>query len=862
LLVPLCGVAFVPATVKLNTSGTSGSDEGDGSGDSPSVYFRQDGEGSDGLEILYSTKQEEGSMKRYTATTIDKAITRLEEEKHAMEREVSILRDEVVSLARATLMERMGGVSSGDADQAQTPVDEQGQALNEEGLPFVDLVEPVAEGREGNDLVPITPLEREPMTKEARRHWMDTVLSRLEEDEITEQELNGRGGVGGEPSTPEQPSRVERATLHRRLSSAERPAPTKSVLKQTGPVAPPLPKFGSSGIRRGFLNLNPSSPAAVHSSDPINDWKPPQETAMSQSISSLQDEAGHGEGSASDSLDERMSRSADSLAREKAPQRNKKKTVRIQSPSRERKPSEAISVASSSSKAKSIRNSDDDMEDEAKSILELLGLDAIKGHPQAAGLYEALKDSEKMKELASKAEAARLTALEKEAQKPKKAAVSQKVTERTPTAKDYTKEMAANETGTRMGGFKKGFLNPRPSSTTAPTVSSSDLPSAPRISQGLSALERAAQSDQSVEEERVKNGLKPTVPHARPSKAFAEKLEAKKRGERNQKTGLSEEEGRVPERIGRVRFDDQHEEEEVKRSHSAHTPSSTRNSVETKLMEGSDAEDDDEDDGTLDSIGMSISEEYLDEDTVEALGYFSDEEFDPDIGFDEDDIIQSRPHFKGNGSEIANEDLRREYERVKATLGARSQNNNDLDDAEEDEDDYREGKDLSLPGNEEQGTARVSRFKQDRLKRALSGQNVVSNELGTGLEGAKNVGPRMLIPSIANVRFPTQGQDVVEGQELQLDGQDDEEDDQLEEIMRMRLSQSQQQDGVDYQTVKARRQPIAPPTIRAAEQNARILSKKRGQQSSIPRSTATATSPSPPPPPKKPSLFKTRMSQQ
>jgi hypothetical protein len=359
-------------------------------------------------------------------------------------------------------------------------------------------------------------------------------------------------------------------------------------------------------------------------------------------------------------------------------------------------------------------------------------------------------------------------------------------------------------------GFKRGFLNQSAKS------SISAVPAGPTISQGVSALDRATQSDAGLEQERMNKGLKPAVPHARPSKAFAEKMEAKRRGEEVARGEEGQEEEETPARMSKVRF----------------------GGLETKDDEG------EEEDESLDSIGMHISEEELDEDTVEALGYFSDEDYDPDIGLSDEEILLSRPQFNADGSEITNEELRGEYERIKATLGSSQYSNGavDIDDDDDDKDDFLEGPDLSLPNGGENST-KVSRFKQDRAKRALSGQSAISNELGTGLDKAQNIGPRMLIPSIANVRFPVQGHEAVEGQEVQLQGQDDEEEDDLEELMRQRLIQRDQ--ATINGSVSKSAEATMPPQIVSAK-------------SLNPEAQQAAPSA---PPAKKPSLFKSRMNE-
>lgn len=631
------------------------------------------------------------------------------------------------------------------------------------------------------------------MTKEERIKWMESLFSTFEEEERSQERDSG------DATTPVSSPSRQRPEAHRRLSSAERPAPPKSVLKQTGPLPLPIPKFGSSGFRRGFLNLNPSSPAAEHSSDPVEaiDFSQHEKGRHVRSSSSVDDSI---VSAAIDSRseDERMSRSMELPAKEGDQAKKKKKTVRILSPERNRGPAPKAPLIKSQ-KMKSVRDAEDDGQDEAASILELLGLDAIKDHPQAAGLYEALKDSERMEQLAQKADAARIAALKKEAGHVKKAAVSQTVRER---------PGSSVKAGRITSDFEGGFRNQ------SPKASASAIPTEPTISQGISALQRASQSDAGLEQERLDKGLKPAVPHARPSKAYAEKMEAKRKGEA---VARKIEEEEIPAKMSKVRFGD----------------------LEAGEEEGEEEKD------SVDSIGMHISEEELDEDTVEALGYFSDEDYDPDIGLSDEEIMQSRPQFNADGSEITNEELRKEYERIKATLGTSDHSNGgvaaDTFDDDNDEDDFLEGTDLSLHDGEETAT-KVSRFKQDRARRALSGQSATSNELGTGLDKVQNLGPRMLIPSIANIRFPVPDHKAVEGQEVQLQGKGDEEDDDLEELMRQRLHQRNQ--ATSNGSVKKPAEATMPPQVVSAK-----------SQHPIAQQAATSA------PAKKPSLFKTRMNQ-
>lgn len=822
-LAPLGRMAYLPGQVQQQGSS------------SPSLKVH-------GGRLAFGGKQAKGNL---VDIALSDCLGQLHVERQRLQQETVSLRDKLVKNARAMLVQHLEG-----GDDAP-PVNDEGQALNEEGLPFVDLTEVVA-NENVDDTTPrgrnaFVPLHREEKTKEERQAWMEQVLSDIDNGGNGSDTLKTSNRLESESGKPkEEPmTSAEPRPSYKRVASTERPAPIKSVLKPSTMPTSPLPKFGAAGIRRGFFNLNPSSPAAEHSSDPVENlrW---DEDPMSGSTSSL--------GSAS----ERLARSTDLGVSEG--QKKKKKSVRIQSPDARdcKPPSEAKRLMgpiqkASSSKRREIDAEDEGTEEEAAKIINLLGMDVLKGHPQYDAMVESTKAQEEANRIAAQEAAEKYPPL-----KPSTSldpAIRKDVVERQIEPQTAGKSARPSSNGKGPSAFKRNLmasakpLKPPPRSQKGEAFNSvEELPAGPRTSIGMSALERASQSDHTISKERTQQGLPAAVPHARPSKAYAEKLEARRRGEQgpNEGNAQSKQDGAKeedqPAKMSKVRFGTEDNGAVAVKVGTAATEASRLNSQPAPeqisigaYTSGDNERDSMESDGESDcssqeealrAMGLQTHDEELDDDTVDALGYFSDEDHDPDIGFDSDDLVEAAPNFASDSAAITDEELRREYERTKAAV-LRSHGISlrraqgamyGMDDDDEDEEEAAmEGADLSLAGHREDdahagSSAGQSRFRRERVQRAMLGHRAESRELGTGrksgngeahngqsamdaLSEAQNLGPSMLIPQLANVRFPkTEATDArvdnsTMAPDMELDGESDEEDDQLLDVMRARLEQ-------------------------------------------------------------------------
>ncbi|PWN87793.1 hypothetical protein FA10DRAFT_303880 [Acaromyces ingoldii] len=861
--------------------------------------------------------------KRIVEMRVDEAIGLLSRNKSALEERVAQLRDEVVQLARQTLAEHvekgalpflpLGDQGEGEegATGPKTEIDDEGKAVNEDGLPFVDPIEQLGDEEEEGQVrkpAPLVPFVREP--REDRRAWMESILGELEEEEELDESEDVAQAKAPldvdvdeeEDGDEESEDKQARPTLKRKLSSANRPPPTKSVLKRTSPPPPPLPKFGSSGIRKGFLNLNPSSPAAERSSDFVGrEFFPDSGSSVASSRMSRSSSL-TGSRNEPETLSDRMTRSVELPSAARASFSSPKKQVRIQSPERERhRPERSAAKQSSSRIARATRDVAEDSteEEEARQLLELMGISAIRGHPQGQEIIQGLAESNRLRKEASKMNVEG----QAEASSSKKAAaVGESVVERDPGRQGQS---TSSSSSSSSSGFKRGFLNAAPKVTPRKSVNQgalSDvvkerpLPAGPRQSKGMTALDRASQSDEPLEREREQMGLTPSVPHARPSKAYAAKLEERRKAaeggqSRDQESVVKGQEGEVKEARpgGKVRFggieavstrDDDEDDDDA-----------DANMEETyrRQVIGTEPTDFDSDD---DEAGMAeieaMKEQQLDPEELEALGLGSDLSDDDDDGYDSDDIMALAPSFNADESSFGgNEELKREYlkakERWSFLTGERQNKGAD--------EEYQEGEGQDLVAADEnedlldEDGKRVSRFKKERAKRVALGKGApISNELGSKhrsgavssssssiedkdrkadeaghelahlLESAQNAGPAaqegeqgqgpvMVIPSMANVRFP-KGGDLVEDEskgmpgKVQLEGESDDDEDRLHEVMRMRL---QERDA--YRDRKG----------------AMTAGEKNGTTKVTEKPPEVVAAPSPPATKKKESLFKARL---
>lgn len=764
--------------------------------------------------------------------------------------------------------------------QGGTEVDERGRVLNEEGLPFVDVVESEAEaGGAGARAPPVAPPSAAAMAKDERRRWMDDVFAQLEREETHAGDSDDESASGREPeqasddespgATSDDASRPSSpppaATPSTPLPSAQRPAPLRSVLKRTNSAASvsaaTKPAAPTPGFQRGFLNLNPSSPGPERSNDPFlfaaGVLPTPQTEAPSpvlpqrpaaasaptspapkgrkmrflnlnpsspdaDGVSSPLDVAGavsaapvvpsamaeakarassshtrfsSAERSADEGDEERLTRSLELPA-------GRRKQVRIKSPAR---PSTSDSperrhfarggrplAAAAPVSARIDEAERKDAEEEARRIVELLGPGVARGHPNAPPNLDELERA-RGKEQQERPPLPPVPPLPKG-----------------PTMKDAVVERKPALQAAPM--FKRGFLN---RSAAGPSKAAREraqqLPVAPRRSQGVSALERAAQVD---DEEEAKG--RPQLPHARPSKAFAEKLEKRRAGEALETASPADDDS--PAEGSRVRF----------------------------AAPAQDGEGESEPDP------QPSSED-------EAWMLSSDEESSIDL-----DALA--PSFDSFVDDLQSAELVREYELAKAGLAASRERaaqrmllgggGEAMDDTDEEED----GTDIVPPERPE--GEKVSRFKASRVARAAGFAGSRSHELSTPraepsreeqdrradeaghelahmLEDAQNVGPAgedpdsdsqpparglgappprvaMVIPTIAPVRYPKNARELLQGERVgpvDLEGESEDED-ALQGVMRARLEEQEMRAGLPRES-RAKAQD-GPPEVRPA----------------------------------------------
>ncbi|KAE8227336.1 hypothetical protein CF319_g186 [Tilletia indica] len=201
--------------------------------------------------------------------------------------------------------------------------------------------------------------------------------------------------------------------------------------------------------------------------------------------------------------------------------------------------------------------------------------------------------------------------------------------------------------------------------------------------------------------------------------------------------------------------------------------------------------DDDErndDEGEMDN---EEEEEAEDDDDDDEDGGFNIEDWSSDEGYDSDDLQDLAPDLD---ADIDNAELAREYARARAgLLQSRA-----LDEARRGqkaperhggEDIVPLNSSISDPSAHSSGSTRVSRFRASRLARAV-------NDFDTLLQGSKTGerNPLLVVPDLAPIRFPKQG-DLVDASKpgvlvdnVDLDGESDEEEERLHEVMKARLA--------------------------------------------------------------------------
>lgn len=596
-------------------------------------------------------------------------------------------------------------------------------------------------------------------------------------------------------------------------------------------------------------------------------------------------------------------------------------TVTPSQPAHDASSAMARSLESGSGTAEKRHRDDMGVEQEAERILKLLGPDVVEGHPNAppSDVLKKMQEAHEEDKRLSTPEAVAARAKQEEEERERerlqrlaeKPALGHNVLERPRSdasatsgrAKDLSSQVKAQAQQAKFSAFKQGFLNQEPAGSkfvpnkAAPRKAAEDVPSAPTQSLGMSALDRASLGDDELSQRRQAMGLSAAVPHARPSKAYAEKMKKRQQG---QEPNSAAEEGDadgavqlarpvadddVP-RPGRVRFgppagtEDEEQDEQV----TGIDPGATLENhlllevdndaeldeeQEEPKIEGEGADTDEEDayfDSYLskrsrraaaaDSRGMDVVEGVDDDDDfdddADDWGVDEDDldEDEDDFDYDPEDLMALAPSFDADAQTLsAHPELLREYEEARAkmaSMGLAMPRSGEAGTSSEgtraammaaarsggeadEEDDYEMDivpldeavEDAEYRGNTTSGGSgsRISRFKASLAQQNMFGNRAhAAGDLESMLSSAQNLGqsqntahsaafgmdgrpshpddrqgaaaPVMIIPQLAPVRFPKNG-DLVEGKTsgpVDLDGgESDEDDEKAEMVMRSRL---------------------------------------------------------------------------
>lgn len=389
-----------------------------------------------------------------------------------------------------------------------------------------------------------------------------------------------------------------------------------------------------------------------------------------------------------------------------------KKQVRIEAPESDSEP-ETMREPRPKKVPLGMDPEDAGVHEEAARIVDLLGPEVIRGHPNAERIFAEMK--------AAEPQVVQKAVEPKPAPESAKPAVGEAIVER--SAEASTKRTGSS--ARKPSAFKQRKMQKQ---------AEGSVPTAPQISQGVSAIERAGRTDDDLAVARQKQGLPPQIPHARPTKAYAAKLAQRARGK---PTETMDED--VPEKPNRrVRFGGE----------------------EVRHVEETDEE-------------MDIADEDSDADA-----WHSEDEmiWDSDDGYDSDDLEALKPTMREHTDDAFwNEDLAREYAEAKARLALHPRPSRH---SQQDDDDTQEKYGIASLSNER---PHVSRFKAARM----SGERVPDPN-GDVAAMSANEKPLMVLPSLAPVRYP---KPVGEGEDgIDLDGESDDDDERLHALMRARLS--------------------------------------------------------------------------
>ncbi|CAO1627026.1 unnamed protein product [Jaminaea pallidilutea] len=640
----------------------------------------------------------------FVRTALTELITRFE-----------ALRKELLMAAQNRIKETMkqGGGSDEVSDEAnavangqatQTVVDEEGQVLNEDGLPFEDPSGEEMAATTSQALLEGDAPRKVNMTSEERKRWIDDVFNRFEgqDEDDEDNELSGAGKEAA--AVAPQSSKLDVANDDGRkrdeedLAMREEPKssmkPLKSVLKPSA-ASPSRQNFGHQGIRRGFLNMNPSSPAAEASSTPVSpaDASDTESSGqqMTRSVSNIQ---GGGASAREDQATvERMTRSLDELVPAGSQPKKAKKSVRIQSPDRARSDRDAKQVPPVVPKSHAEHPDDVGVDDEAARIVDLLGPGVVAGTERGE---EALRSLEKEQKEAEEAALQQVKGIkqkrEKQNQQPEvdaRPALGTSVMERPRKAtakqdKGAGSSLNTQATQAKASAFKRGFLSKPPNDKpreilNRPTASSKAMATqaqnvSARQSLGMSALERSLISDRPLEAQREEQGLPPTVPHARPSKAYREKLDRKKQAGESSASSQVAAEGSAqgPPKVVGTGKDEQGSNSKVRFQLDPSDAGNDQAEAEEEEEEEDDTELDlDEHDEEAYARAAYASGDKDDDEDDAAMGQDDDEGNASDWSLDSyeysaSDLADLEPTFNGLVSDLESAELAREYALAKA----------------------------------------------------------------------------------------------------------------------------------------------------------------------------------------------------
>ena len=428
------------------------------------------------------------------------------------------------------------------------------------------------------------------------------------------------------------------------------------------------------------------------------------------------------------------------------------------------------------------------VEEEAARIVDMLGPQVIEGHPNAERILADLRAEQNRMVQVTRASSPKET--EEEPSEPAKPAVGASIVERDADQAESSRPTGQARAAPRkkLSAFKQRQLERQ---------GQASVPEAPTVSQGVSAIERAGRADESLAESRVRQGLPPQVPHARPTKAYAERL-----AKRNQRGQHADEAERADEGTDappthedgsrRVRFGpptvvepDGMDEDD----NDVHEP---------QEVEASDVDMADEENPTEHPYEQASQGMYSDEEGMESEG--EDGLWDSDDEYTAEDLEALKPSMDEHPNDaVWNEQLAREYAEAKARLALPVSRRVDAADEDPAEAYGVAPLDASLAQNDETRTTshrarpKVSQFKAARMAGEpipnphddlAARQDRAGHELAHQLEG-HDVPPVMVLPNLAPVRYPRPTDDP---HAIDLDGESDEDDSRLQELMRARLA--------------------------------------------------------------------------